>query len=305
METARSLDQYDNMSFKKYMTKAERDKAIMTLEGILKGIAIDGKINSKEVEELSYWCNLHRPYINKSFFKDVIPIIDEALRDYVLTREEVEDILWVCDHYRYPLKYYDSITSNIQRLHGILHGILADNVITDEEIYALQNWLDDNTDLVNSYPYDEICSLLLSILKDGVIDEQERNILKLYFSEFIDTTQSYNINALEINQLSKEITIGGICMSNPDIQFEGRLFCFTGMSAKAKRSDIAKLIESLGGKYNDNVLENTDYLIVGNEGNPCWAFSCYGRKIEKAMKMRKAGKRICIVNEIDFWDAVG
>jgi len=305
METARSLDQYDNMSFKKYMTKAERDKAIMTLEGILKGIAIDGKINSKEVEELSYWCNLHRPYINKSFFKDVIPIIDEALRDYVLTREEVEDILWVCDHYRYPLKYYDSITANIQRLHGILHGILADNVITDEEIYALQTWLDDNTDLVNSYPYDEICSLLLAILKDGVIDEQERNILKLFFSEFIDTTQSININALEIEQLSKEITIGGICMSNPDIQFEGRLFCFTGMSAKAKRSDIAKLIESLGGKYNDNVLENTDYLIVGNEGNPCWAFSCYGRKIEKAMKMRKAGKRICIVNEIDFWDAVG
>ena len=38
-------------------------------------------------------------------------------------------------------------------------------------------------------------------------------------------------------------------------------------------------IESLGGKFTNNVTNKTKYLIVGNKGNPCWAFSCYGRKI--------------------------
>ena len=304
MEIAIPLENYEEMPYKKFLGKAQRDKAIMTLDGILKGISIDGKINDKEVEELAYWCNLHRPYINKSFFKEVIPVIDEALRDYVLTRDEIEDILWVSQNFTNPTKYYQGVTLKTQRLHGILHGILADNVITDEEIFALQEWLDNNTSLVKSYPYDEICSLLLSILKDGIIDENERNTLKLFFSEFVDLSQSANLNALEIEQLQKDITISGICMSNPDITFENKLFCFTGISARAKRADISALIESLGGKHHDTVLDKTDYLIVGNEGNPCWAFSCYGRKVEKAMNMRKAGKQICIINETDFWDAI-
>ncbi len=51
-------------------------------------------------------------------------------------------------------------------------------------------------------------------------------------------------------------------------------------------------------------LKNTDYLIVGNAGNPCWAYSCYGRKIEQAVDLRKAGGKIKIVNEIDFWDVL-
>ncbi|NLU53435.1 MAG: NAD-dependent DNA ligase [Clostridiaceae bacterium] len=302
--SAKSIEHYEDLSFKKYMSKAQRDKAIMTLEGILRGISLDGKIKSKEVEELAFWCNLNRQYINKSFFKEVIPVIDEALRDYTLTREEIEDILWVCEHYVNPMKYYSGLTVKTQRLHGILHGILADNEITDEEIIALKEWIDRNTSLMGSYPYEEIKSLLLSILEDGVISEEERNILKLFFSEFVDLSQSLNLNALEIEKLQNEITIHGICMNNPEITFKDKLFCFTGVSSRAKRGDIARLIEERGGKYNDNVTGKTDYLIVGNEGNPCWAFSCYGRKVEKAMNMRKEGKQICIVNEIDFWGAV-
>ena len=50
--------------------------------------------------------------------------------------------------------------------------------------------------------------------------------------------------------------------------------------------------------------QKTDYLIVGNEGNPCWAFSCYGRKVEKAVELRKKGSNIQIINEDDFWNAL-
>lgn len=58
------------------------------------------------------------------------------------------------------------------------------------------------------------------------------------------------------------------------------------------------------GIFNDNVVKTTEYLLVGNEGNPCWAFSCYGRKVEKAMELRKKGVNILIVHEDDFWRVV-
>ena len=49
--------------------------------------------------------------------------------------------------------------------------------------------------------------------------------------------------------------------------------------------------------------KKTDFLIIGDDSNPCWAFSCYGRKVEEAMNMRKQGYKISIVKEIDFIDA--
>ena len=51
-------------------------------------------------------------------------------------------------------------------------------------------------------------------------------------------------------------------------------------------------------------MRKTNYLIVGNAGNPCWAYACYGRKIEEAVALRKEGAQVTIVNETDFWDAV-
>jgi hypothetical protein len=46
-----------------------------------------------------------------------------------------------------------------------------------------------------------------------------------------------------------------------------------------------------------------DYLIVAAERSLSWAFSCYGRKVEAAMALRRAGARLAIVHETDFWDA--
>ena len=86
--------------------------------------------------------------------------------------------------------------------------------------------------------------------------------------------------------------------------FEGKLFCFTGESYRAKRAEIAETITRLGGKVRSSVSAKTDYLIVGNAGNPCWAYACYGRKIEEAVSLRREGASIVIVNETDFWDAV-
>ena len=172
------------------------------------------------------------------------------------------------------------------------------------EINKLSEWMEDHDFLKGTYPFDEIDSLLVSAKSDGIISEDEINMLKAFFANFIDTRVSYNINEFEVKTLQSKYSISGICAVCPEITFEGKVFCFTGTSKKAKRSEIAKVIENQGGTFNNNVTKKTDYLIVGGEGNPCWAYSCYGRKVEQAIQLRKEGGKIFIIHEYDFWDEV-
>ena len=79
---------------------------------------------------------------------------------------------------------------------------------------------------------------------------------------------------------------------------------FTGKSNKATRQENAEMKKKNNGNYHDSITKKTNYLIIGSEGNTCWAFSCYGRKVEKAIDLRKSGCNIQIVKEIDFWDAI-
>ncbi|WP_079908235.1 BRCT domain-containing protein [Paenibacillus sp. 32352] len=292
-------------NYKKYMGKAEFEKSLNTLKGLIQGMQADSSLNKQEIEELQHWCLLQTDHINKFPFNELIPMVKEAVSDGFLTDEEVEDINWLCNAYLNENPYFDVVSSDIQVLHGMLHGILSDNQITLEELNQLRDWLNDNSHLESVYPYDEVYSLLHNVLKDGKIDNEEEMLLKAFFADFIDTTTSYNINHGDLLELKKQMNIQGICALGPNIEITDKKFCFTGTSGKMKRSEIAKIITDNGGKYHDNVLKDTNYLIVGDEGNSCWAFSCYGRKIEKAINLRKEGKQIIIVHEVDFWDAVG
>ncbi|MFY3790808.1 BRCT domain-containing protein [Ureibacillus sp. MALMAid1270] len=293
--------------YQSFTKPAEVHKAVNSLIGILEGIKLDSVVNTLELEEVIHWCSLQRKFQNKFPFSEIIPMIDLALVDGVITEEEIEDILWLCKNVVHQdgfNMYYNVVTSSLQELQGIIHGVMADNVLTEQEITKMFSWMNDHEFLKGYYPFDEIYSLLISIKEDGIISDDEKNMLRAYFSHFIDTRSSYNINEIEMKELQSKYSVTGICVVDPQIIFEGRTFSFTGTSSKAKRSEIAELITNNGGIFNNNVTQQTDYLIVGNDGNPCWAFSCYGRKVEKAVDLRKNGSSILIVHENDFWDGV-
>ena len=296
------LQDDETKRYRTFTSKAEKDKAIHTLEGILKGITIDNQINISEAIEVVDWYNHYEKYVNTHPFSELIPLIGKAIQDGILYQDELADILWLSQNISTESRYYDVITSDIQKLEGILHGILSDNQITSDEIHGLSAWLQDNEHLAGTYPYDEIYSLCVVVLADGIVSDDEKKILKAFFSDFIDTSRSRNIDTIEIAAIKKEMSIHGVCATCPDITIENRVFCFTGASSKTSRKGFANVIGSLKGIYKDNVVQSTDYLIIGNEGNPCWAFSCYGRKVEAAVKLRKNGHKIMLIHEHDFWD---
>lgn len=293
----------EESEYREFTGRAEMHKALNSLIGILKGIAIDHDVIALEAQELSHWYGLYRHLINHHPFNEIIPVVDSALADGVLTCEEAEDLRYLCE--RLTSKgYYDFITGELQMLHGILHGLLADNLLSDAEILALQSWLKEHEELKGLYPFDEIVALLYVVLEDGVISDDERNLLKVFFAEFIDTRDSLTLDEVALAELRAEYKVQNICAKDPAIVFADNLFCFTGKSTRGTRDSIAEQIISLGGRFHNDVVKDTKYLIVGSDGSPCWAFSCYGRKVEKAVQWRKEGGTLTIVNEHDFWSAV-
>lgn len=283
---------------------ARLNKAINTLRGLVAGIRADGVVVPEELMELANWCALHEDLRNHEPFATLIPLVEEALEDGCISEEEREDILWACDHITGFSEYYDDIAGSIQQLNGIAHGLLADRSLSDVEISALQDWLSNNEFLSGTYPFDELYSLTASILADGVVTEEERQTLMVALGELVDFRESYNLSAFDFAEMKKKYTLGGVCALSPELSFSGKSFVLSGESARATREEISEQIAALGGLVKTTVSKKTDYLIVGNEGNPCWAFTCYGRKIEAAIKLRKAGAKVLIVNENDFWDAV-
>ncbi|WP_242831377.1 BRCT domain-containing protein [Desulfitobacterium dehalogenans] len=278
------------------------DKILNNLIGILKGITIDGIVTKDEFNELVHWCNFYRQYGRFHPFNELLPIIDSALNDGILTQDEIDDIFWLASKLQSSSEYYDDLTCSLQTLHGILHGLLADNQITDAEIRNLRGWIDDHDFLSKCYPYDEIDSLLTSILEDGVITDNEKDMFKSFIGNFIDTLVSLNVCKNELQELRQKYDVKGICAVCPEIVLPNSTFCFTGVSTTASRKGLQSLIVLADGIFSMNVTKSTDYLIIGAEGNPCWAFSCYGRKVEAAVNLRKEGRKITILHENDFWD---
>jgi len=296
----------DNLNYLKFTAPSQRDKAVHTLAGILKGMWLDGHFNEAETTELKEWCSDNEHLIKRAPFSEIIPRLLAALEDGRIDPEEYEDIKWVVNNCKIDNEYFDPITSDIQELHGILHGITSDGKIEKSELEGLNQWILDREHMKGCYPYDEIESLIISTLKDGVIDQSEHEALLAFFNDFISYSLSARIKkGLEIARGGEKplLSRSGICAIDPEIIFSGRIFVFTGISERAPRRVIAEHIIEREGELSENVAAS-HYLVVGNNGNPAWAFACYGRKVEKAMILRKEGRKITIVNEVDFWDAI-
>jgi len=293
--------------YKRFTGPQKINTAVNTLYGILEGITIDNELNAAEIAEVLNWVSDHGDLLKKPPLNNLGETLEEILEDKIIDHEEKENLLWVCNHLTEDSRFYDLVTNEIQQLEGILHGILADDQVSLAEAKGLYNWIDSHSHLKGMYPYDEIDSLLTSVLKDGKIDEDEQKDLQDFFSDFVRFSQekrgSQVSSKYQLSNIS-DYTVRGICAACPEILFDGKVFTFTGKSEKGSRNTLAAKVATLGGKFSKNLTQETEFLVIGTEGNDCWAFTCYGRKVEKAVELRKSGHPIIIVHETDFWDAI-
>lgn len=175
---------------------------------------------------------------------------------------------------------YSQNTKGLQSLKNIIEKIMGDNKIENEEINQLNNWLDNNTQLIGNYPFDKIYTITKNVIEDGIITEEEYNELIKVFNGFINPT------------LEEQ--------SNNSIEFQEKTFCLTGTFESGSKESVEERIVSKGGICGNNVTSKTNYLIVGGAGSDAWKFGNYGGKVQKAMELKEKGKNIEIISEEDF-----
>lgn len=292
----------DLQQYFRFTGKGRLEKSINSLLGLLEGVAIDGKVSHGEVAMLRIWLDEHQDVAHKHPYNELIPAIRSAIADGVLDPDEFEDLVWLCRKLT-TNDFYDMVTADLQRLHALVGGIASDGTISTEEMRGLSDWLAEHESLSTCWPYDEIQSLTTKVLSDGKIDESEHRILLDFFTEFMAVLDDRTIIRPLVFD-GPEQTLGALCAITPEVTFEDRTFCFTGTSSNYKRKDFEDLVRKLGGEPLAGVTAKLHYLVIGAAGNPCWAFACYGRKVEKAVALRRKGVRVVIVHENDFQDAV-
>lgn len=265
------------------------------LDGLLRGVSADGVISTEEAGRIAAWLHKNEEFSDVHPFSELSTRLQRALADGVLTTDEAEDLLFVVSKYTTVNPYFDQIRAGLQVLMGLLSGYAADARINENEVQHLQQWVDDWKHLRSLWPYDECESIVTWMIANKRIAEDAAMLLELSRCVPVDGAATTTPPAL---------TIAGICSMDPDVVFADRQFVFTGESQKGARKELEARVHERNGRAHPNVTLKTDYLVVCDEGNPHWAFSCYGRKVERAFELRREGHHVVILHESDFWNAL-
>lgn len=287
---------FDKKEHDRFCGPQQVERDLNTLVGILKGIQADIYINQKELLELVKWIKDSEQLFYKKPYNELIECISKGIEDKILTTDEIEDILWICEQYlNKQSPYYNLITSGVQKLHGILRGIKADNEINKSEIKFLEEWLNENNYLKNAYPYQDLLKLIFKVIEDDIITQEEQK-------EVLDFCNQILSNVNVQMPISPEDSFQ--VSDSDEINFEAATFCITGVSPSHTRKEIAEMIEMYGGYMLDTISKKLNYLVICDEKNSCWAFVGYGRKVEKAMNLNKVGANIKVIHETCIYDKI-
>lgn len=179
-------------------------------------------------------------------------------------------------------RFSDS-TKQLQELSSLITNVMNDNVLTNDEICLLSDWVKQNEHLKGNYPFDVISKALSDVLEDGVITDNERSYLISILSDYDNPIEQ------------KAVSYNDICVA-------GSKIVLTGEFVSGTRDDITQKLESMGAKIMSGVSSKTNYVIVGGYGSSDWAHGNYGSKVKKALELQAQGIDVKIIKENDFFN---
>jgi NAD-dependent DNA ligase len=182
------------------------------------------------------------------------------------------------------------IERSLDELLGLCKGLVADRILNEEETSVLIAWLEANRQVEDSWPANVLMARINSMLADRRIDADERTELFSLLNEIAAGGRQDKI----VPSLSTSLPL---TKPVPTIVFPSRVFCFTGKFYFGTRQACQMAVRERGGLIQDNVTQQTHYLVVGTLGSTDWAHSTHGRKIEHAVELAQKGLPIALVSE--------
>lgn len=180
--------------------------------------------------------------------------------------------------------------ANVDELYGLCLGILADGIVTADEVQFLVSWLNAREHLLDDPIVSKVYEKLIDITTGDNSEESQNDLLKLLL-EFTGAPSPSIDN-------SQQPSVLPLCEPAPSITIDDKVFCFTGTFDFGTRAECQQATEAQGGVSSKGVTKKTDYLVIGNQVTPDWKQQTYGAKIIKAMDYRdNKGASISIISE--------
>jgi len=185
------------------------------------------------------------------------------------------------------------ILRSSEALLGICQGIMADNQLNNEEIDFLQCWLEEHSDITDTFPADVLIANIKEALADGHISEHERNNIIHIIKAIIGGTMQ---ETGATSGLSTTLPLN----HDAKVAIDDNIFSFTGTFKAGNRKHIESLTVDAGGSIAKGVNKQLNFLVIGEVATTSWVNTSFGRKIEKAVSYQKNGQHLYIINE-DMW----
>ena len=269
----------------------EKQRALNGLRGILAGIVADQQLNEKEFLFLDAWLQSQQFLADDGEVKQILAQVGEILADGKVSPEELLQMRDVVTSFlEHSTDEQHGNVDKIDELMGFLTGVASDGVLNDSEVNALSSWLDSHHSVRTIWPASVIIERLDVILDDGIISEEERNDLL----QTMRRLTSAKVNPTGINyEASTEVWED----ETDKIDIAGRVFCLTGDFVSGDRSAVETMLRLKGAQLSSNVNKNVDYLVIGTLASRDWLYTPHGRKIEKALLLKRQDINVTVITE--------
>ncbi|MFW2061948.1 BRCT domain-containing protein [Acinetobacter baumannii] len=295
----KKIEKLEEELINKFMGTAIIDKEINNFLGFLEGIILDHTINKKEIYALQVWMERNPEIYCQYPFDHLIHLLGQTvIGSQKLDEEKCKQFVEVIKIF-ISGKFYSKNTRDIQRLHGLLAGVVCDGTLSIDEAKALNTWMKEHDYLEDDVFFQEVYTSLRPVrTKQNDLTDFDIQALFKQIKRYVDPDDHGTLR-------TKIETIDNPDFFKGQLLIENALYCFTGTSSRFKKKDWKALIENNGGKFIDDMTTTVNYLVICNKGNKAWAHVSYGRKFEEAKKWQQQGHDIKIITEDDFIQAIG
>lgn len=269
----------------------EKDRALYGLKGILTGVVADKRLNEMELLFLDSWLQSQEFLSEDTDVLSILSQVGDILEDGQISPDELKGMQASIEQI---ISHKDSQTpenvGHIEELVGFLTGTASDGVLNDQEITAMSAWLDKNESVREVWPASVIVKRLAIILEDGIITDEERE-------DLLATVRQVTGTDTEESGLSYEASTEVWEDSIDELKVSGSTFCLTGDFVSGDRESVDTMLRCLGAETNSSVNKSVDYLVIGTLASRDWLYTSHGRKIEKALLLKRDSSAIKVITE--------